>query len=264
MATEPRRFEGRVAFVTGGASGIGQVVAERLALEGAAILLADQNIDKAQVVADGIQANGGSVETASCDVSDAEQVDAAFAKAHEKFGPLDILVNSAAIPQVRPFLKMTLAEWQKVIDVNMTGSFLCAQAAAKAMVAADKAGRIIQISSINAQRAITGRGAYSVAKGGLAIMVKVMAAELGQAGITVNAVAPGPVDTPMVLEMHTQETRAAFNAHLPIKRYAQPAEVAAATAFLASDEAAYITGHTINVDGGFDAAGMLFDLGPLG
>ncbi len=258
------RLQQKSALITGGASGIGQAIAERFAAEGARVLLADVNLEGAEAVAAGIRDNGGVAQARACDVADADQVAALFASFAETFGPVDILVNSAAIPQVRPILKMAVADWQRVLDINLTGSFLCAQQAAQAMIAAGAQGRIIQLSSVNGQRAISGRGAYSVAKGGLNMLVKIMAAELGEHGITVNAVAPGPVDTNMVLKMHNQETRDAWKAHLPIKRYAKPEEVAAAALFLAGDESAYISGHTINVDGGFDAAGMLFDLGDLG
>ncbi len=121
-------------------------------------------------------------------------------------------------------------------------------------------GRIINLASVNGQRAITGRGAYTAAKGGVIMLTRIMAAELGPENITVNAIAPGPVDTPMVKEMHTASTREAWYRALPIKRYAKPYDVANATLFLASSEANYITGHILNVDGGFDATGLLFEL----
>ena len=121
-------------------------------------------------------------------------------------------------------------------------------------------GRIINISSVNGQRAITGRGAYTVAKGGVEMLTRIMAAELGESGITVNSIAPSPVDTPMIKKMHTESTRADWHRVLPIKRYARPEEIAHAALFLAADDSAYITGHTLNVDGGFNAAGLLLDL----
>ena len=258
------RLAGKVAVVVGGGGGVGGATAKQLASEGAAVLVADQRADSAQGVAAAIVGAGDKAQAWSVDIADEASIRSMIGAALERMGSLDILVNAAAVPQVVPILKLTLADWQKVIDINLTGNFLCAQTAARVMAQRGTAGRIVNISSINAQRAIIGRGAYSVAKGGIAMLTKVMAAELGAQGITVNAVAPGPVDTEMVLAMHTQETRQAFHDSLAVKRYARPEEVAAAVAFLCSDEAAYITGHTLNVDGGFDAVGMIFDLGEKG
>jgi len=259
-----RRLEDKVAIVTGGGGGVGRAVAERFAAEGAALLIADIDEAAARETARVVEDAGGRALSRTTDVSNLESVNAMTQAAIGELGGLDILVNSAAIPQVVPILKMELDAWQKVIDINLTGSFLCAQAAARAMVAAATEGRIINISSITAQRAIVGRGAYSVAKGGLTMLTRLMAAELGEHKITVNAVAPGPVDTAIALAMHTKETREAFERNLAIKRYAKTEEVAAAAAFLASGEAGYTTGHTLNVDGGFEVTGMIFDLGDLG
>lgn len=257
-------LEGKVAVVVGGGGGVGGAAALQLAEEGAAVLVADLQTEKAQAVAAEIVGAGGRAQAWPVNLEKEPEIRSMIAAAVERLGGIDILVNSAAIPQVVPFLKVTLAEWQKVIDINLTGNFLCAQAAARFMVQRGTAGRIVNVSSINAQRAIVGRGAYAAAKGGITMMTKVMAAELGEHGITVNAVAPGPVDTEMVMAMHTAETRQAFAQNLAIKRYAQPREVAAAIVYLCSEAAAYVTGHTLNVDGGFDSSGMIFDLGDMG
>lgn len=173
-------------------------------------------------------------------------------------GRLDILVASAAVPFVKPVLDTEPDDWSRVIGTNLTGLFYCSQSAARIM-AESGGGSIVHISSVNGIRAITGRGAYAVAKGGVEMLTKVMAAELAAKGITVNSIAPAPVDTDMIKEMHGPQTRAEWHRVLPIKRYAAPEEVAAAALFLVSDEARYVTGHTLAVDGGFSASGLLME-----
>lgn len=249
------RFEGKVAAVTGGGSGIGRVTAEALAAEGAKVAILDIDGDKAGETADAIE---GRSLAATLDVTHAEAVAAAMKWIAESAGGLDILVTSAAVPVRSPLLETGAEEWRKVVDTNLTGTFLCAQAAGRIMAEAG-GGRIVHVSSVNGQRAIAGRGAYAAAKGGVEMLTKVLAAELGPKGVTVNAVAPGPVETPMIKEMHGPDTRAEWHRVLPIRRYAEPSEVAAAILYLASDEAAYVTGHTLAVDGGFLAAGLLTD-----
>ena len=255
------RLKDKVALVTGGGSGIGKAIAERFAVEGAKLVLADINGDNAAEVAAEIKTSGGQASSVAIDVRDQSAVENMIDDIVETQGGIDILINSAAVPQVCPILEMPLEDWKRVIDINLTGTFVTAQAAARAMVKAGTAGRIVNLSSVNGQRAITGRGAYTAAKGGVTMLTLIMAAELGPANVTVNAIAPGPVDTPMVRKMHDAATREAWHNHLPIKRYASPEDVANAALFLASDESGYITGHILNVDGGFNAAGMLFDLG---
>lgn len=253
------RFKEKSVIVTGGASGIGRAIAEQFAQEGARVVVADINRESTQDTVEAISARGGYALPVNVDVSNPKSVQDMVDTTVAANGRLDVIVNSAAIPSVSKIIDLSFDTWNKVLNINLTGTFLCAQAAARCMVGAG-GGRIVNLASVNGQRAITGRGAYTAAKGGVIMLTKIMAAELGPEDITVNAIAPGPVDTPMVQEMHTASTREAWYRALPIKRYAKPQEVAAATLFLASDEACYITGHVLNVDGGFDATGLLFEL----
>jgi 3-oxoacyl-[acyl-carrier protein] reductase len=157
-----------------------------------------------------------------------------------------------------PFLETTPEQWERTIRVNLTGTFHCAQAAARAM-AAHGGGSIVNIASISGERGAQNRSAYGASKAGVIQLTKVMALELAGKGIRVNAVAPGPVVTDMTNVTHTAEIRATYNSRIPMKRYAQPEEVAAAVVFLASAEASFVTGETLNVDGGFVASGLMFD-----
>ncbi len=253
------RFKEKSVIVTGGASGIGRAIAEQFAQEGATVIVADIDRESTQDTVEAISARGGRALPVNVDVSNPRSVQEMIDTTVDANGRLDVIVNSAAVPSVSKIIDISFETWNKVLNINLTVTFLCAQAAARCMVDAG-GGRIINLASVNGQRAITGRGAYTAAKGGVIMLTKIMAAELGPENITVNAVAPGPVDTPMVKEMHSASTREAWYRALPIKRYAQPDEVANATLFLASSEAGYITGHILNVDGGFDATGLLFEL----
>ena len=249
---------GKAAIVTGGANGIGREIAPQLAAVGAAVLVADRDGAGAEAVAGEIVATGGRAVGQEVDVRDPAGCEALVAAAHEAFGRLDALVTSAGIARSRPFLRTSLELWQETLAVNLTGTFLCCQAAASAMIAAG-GGRIITMASVSGERGGTGRAAYGASKGGVITLTRVMAVELARHNITVNAIAPGPVETPMVAALHTADDRAAWLGSVPAQRYGTPAEVAAAVVFLASDEASYITGHVLNVDGGFGAAGVFFE-----
>ncbi len=249
---------GKAAIVTGGANGIGREIAPRLAAAGAAVLVADRDGAGAEAVAGEIAATGGRAVGREVDVRDPAGCEALDAAAHEAFGRLDVLVTSAGIAHSRSFLRTSLELWQETLDVNLTGTFLCCQAAAPAMIATG-GGRIITFASVSGQRGGTSRAAYGASKGGVITLTRVMAVELAQHNITVNSIAPGPIETPMASAMHTAADRAAWLGSVPAQRYGTPAEVAAAVGLLASDEASYITGHVLNVDGGFGAAGVIFE-----
>lgn len=253
-----RRFVGKVSIVTGSGQGIGHEIALALANEGAVVAVADWNEPKAQAVASEIIASGGAALPVKVDVSDPEQVEAMVRRTLEAFGRIDVLVNNAGIGHVKPFLEITLEEWNRVLAINLTGQFLCAQAVARVMLR-QGGGRIVNVASISGERGGTGRAAYGAAKAGVILLTKVMAVELADKGIGVNAISPGPTETDQVRECHDAATRAAYHSVLPIKRYAAPSEIAHAALFLASQEAGFVNGHILNVDGGFGAAGLIFE-----
>ena len=172
------------------------------------------------------------------------------------FGSLDVLVNNAGIGFYRLFLDTTLEEWERVLRINLTGAFLVAQAAARRMVE-QGSGRISNISSVSAQRGGTGRAAYGSSKAALTLLTKVMAVELAPAGIAVNAIAPGPIATRLTEHLGDDETRSYLD-RIPMRRYGKVEDVAAAAVFLASDECGFVTGHVLNIDGGFGGAGLMF------
>jgi NAD(P)-dependent dehydrogenase (short-subunit alcohol dehydrogenase family) len=190
-----------------------------------------------------------------CDVAEPAQVQAAVDRIDARFGRIDALVNNAGIAVFKPMLETTYEEWARVIAVNLSGPFLCTQACAPVMLK-NGGGAVVNIGSISGLRASTLRVAYGTSKAGLAHLTKQQAAELGELGIRVNAVAPGPVDTAMAKEVHTPDIRADYHDAIPLNRYGTEEEIAAAVAFLCSDAASYVNGQTLAVDGGFDAAGI--------
>jgi 3-oxoacyl-[acyl-carrier protein] reductase len=247
---------GRVAAVTGAARGIGAAIATAFAAQGAKVVVSDIAGEAAEALAARLAATGATAVSCRTDIADPADAQSLIDRAVEAFGRLDILVNNAGIAVTAPFLDLTLADWRRVIDVNLTGTFLCAQAAARVM-ARQRYGRIINVTSISGQRAGSTRAAYGASKAGVELLTKQIAVELGGQGITCNAIAPGPVETEMARRLHDQATREAYYSHVPAHRYATPDEIAAAAVFLASDEAGYVNGHVLNVDGGFATAGII-------
>jgi len=251
----------KVAVITGAARGIGREIALRFASEGARVVIADLDEPAALAVAREIEQAGGGAIGVKVDVSAPDSVQAMTNAVLERFGRLDVIVNNAGIGSNCPVLDMTLEEWERNLRINLTGVFLCAQAAARIMVR-QGSGRIVNIASISGQRGGVGRAAYGAAKAGVIQLTRVMAVELASRGVGVNAIAPGPIDTAQSRGTHTPATRRAYLDRLPTKRYGQASEIAAAAVFLASEDASWVAGHTLNVDGGFDAAGLIFEDNP--
>jgi NAD(P)-dependent dehydrogenase (short-subunit alcohol dehydrogenase family) len=244
-----------VALVTGGAAGIGQAISNRLAKDGMRVLVADVNLAAAAETAEAIRSAGSTAQPIAFDAGDADSIAAMFAVIEEDFRGCDVLVNNAGIAKTFPFLDFPLDNWSATINVNVTGAMLCSQHAARSMKRKGW-GRIVNITSVSGVRASGGRTAYGTSKAALAGLTRQMAVELAPYGITANAVAPGPVDTPLALKSHSQVVRDQYVASIPMARYGTPAEIAGAVAFLASRDSSYVTGHVLAVDGGYLAAGL--------
>ena len=248
---------GKSALVTGAARGLGRAIAERLAADGAAVLVTDKDGDVASEVVEAIRRTGGRAAAMTLDVTETEQAAAAVEKAVAEHGRLDIHVSNAGVTWKTPFLEASRELFDQIVSINLTGCFLCGQAAARQMVAQGDGGAIVNIASISGQRGGTGRAAYGASKAGIINLTQVMAIELAPYGIRVNAVAPGPTDVGRPADGPKQQ--AAFMSRLMIKRRGRPEETAAAVSFLVSEDAGWVTGHVLNVDGGFNAGGVMFD-----
>ncbi len=246
-------MHGKVALVTGAARGIGLAVAHRFIEAGYRVALVDLDAPELRAVAR--QFPEDRALALECDVADPRQVREAVSRTQSRFGRIDALVNNAGIAVFKPLLETTHEEWQRVMDVNLTGPFLFVQACAPVMLEGG-GGAVVNIASISGLRASTLRVAYGTSKAALMHLTRQQAVELGNRGIRVNAVAPGPVDTAMARQVHTPAIRAGYHDAIPLNRYGSEREIAEAVVFLCSDAASYINGQTLAADGGFDAAGI--------
>ena len=248
------RLPGRVAAITGGALGIGRATARLFAAEGAAVALGDVEVGAAETVAKEIVNGGGRAIAVGVDVGDAGQVQAFVDRVVAELGRLDIMFANAGIAHSAPFLEHPEAQWHRVLRVNLTGVFLCCQAAARQMVT-QGGGRIITTASINGFRGVENLVGYNAAKAGVIELTKTMAVELARHHIAVNAIAPAQIDTRLTRSL-PEEARQRRLERIPMGRFGEADEVARAALFLASDDAGYITGHTLAVDGGYLAGGL--------
>lgn len=245
----------KVAVVTGGAMGIGAAAALALANDGHQIVICDIKIDEAERFAGHLKDQGFSAFACQVDVSSPASITEGFDWVERELGRCDVLVNSAGIAKTMPFLDFDLEVFNKTLLINVTGTFLCCQMAARLM-RKRSFGRIINIASVAGLRAVgKGRTAYGTSKGAVIALTRQMAVELIDYGITANAIAPGPVDTPMTRELHSDSFRKAYSNAIPAKRYGTTQEMAGAVSYLASDVAAYVNGIVLPVDGGFLAWG---------
>lgn len=249
----------RVAFVTGAARGIGLAVARWFLARGHAVALIDNNSESLRATAEVLRVELGDdarrVLAVVCDVSSAEQVQRAVNQTVQAFGRIDALVNNAGVATFKPIGDTTFEEWRWVLATNLDGPFLCTQAVAPVMLQ-NGGGAVVNIASISGLRASTLRVAYGTSKAALIHLTKQQAVEYGNAGIRVNAIAPGPVETAMAKKVHTPAIRADYHDTIPLARYGTEEEIANAIGFLCSPEAGYVNGQVLAVDGGFDAAGV--------
>jgi len=247
-------LQGQVAVVTGAGQGIGKAIATRFASEGADIGIIDVNAEKAQATSEDIRRIGRNALVSVADVANFHAVEAAIAKIVGELGRLDILINNAGIEKRAPFLEITPEDWQRQLDVNLSGTFFCMQLAAREM-AKRGYGRIVNLSSVAGLIGPIDLAAYGAAKAGIVGLTRAGALDLADFGITVNAIAPGPIETELMLGVWTAEALRERPQHGAIARFGTVDEIAASALFLASPESGFITGVTLSIDGGAAAAG---------
>ncbi len=249
------RFQDQGVIVTGGGSGIGRAVALEFASEGATVALADRDVAMAERAAEEIKKAGGRAHAVALDVTNPEQVTTVFAQAAKRLGHLDVLVNSAGVREIEPVLDLSLEEWNRVMGVNVTGTFLCSQAFGRLAVATKRPGAIVNLASTLGVTAAPNRAAYTASKHAVVGLTKEMSMDLGLYGIRVNAVGPGVTRTALT-ERYFQEAEMAQkirDIHPALNRWGEAVEIARAILFLASADASFISGTTLLVDGGWTA-----------
>ncbi len=248
------RFENTGVLITGAGSGIGRAASLAFAKEGAAIAAADLRLEAAQATASAVKALGHNAVALQVDVTQPDSVQALVERAVAGLGSLDVLVNSAGVREIVPFLELPAEEWTKVIGTNLTGTFLCSQAVAQHLIAQNKSGKIINLSSVAGLMGVPNRAAYVASKHGVVGLTKEMGMELADKHIQVNAIAPGVVETAMTAGYFDKpDIVASLKKAHPAGRWAQPEEIARLMLFLASEDADFMTGTTIPIDGGFVA-----------
>ena len=253
-----RRFEDKVVAVTGAASGIGRAIVERFVREGAKGVIVDVDIEWADKVAEGLRQEGGDVLVIKTDISKSDQVNAMMKSIVEHFGRIDVFVNNAGVGVYKRVVDLTEEEWRYMVDIQLNGTFLCAQAAARQMIAQGGNARIINISSGASQHTRISNAAHSTTKAGVDTLTRTMSLELGSHNITVNTVSPGLIDVSETSRHGAPpaEYLKVFLSLVPLGRVGRGHEIANMVAFLASEEAAYVTGQNILVDGGYSAGRM--------
>jgi NAD(P)-dependent dehydrogenase (short-subunit alcohol dehydrogenase family) len=251
------RLSNKLAVVTGAASGIGKAIATAFAQEGADVAILDINLPKANEVVASIQSLGRKAIAIKCDVGYADQVKAAIAQAVEFLGGLDILVNNTGVIRFSKIVDMPEADWDFILRTNLKSVFLCSQQAARQMIQQQRGGRIISISSIHAVLSEPNCGHYTTAKGGIEAFSRTLATELAPHKITVNFIRPGATYTELTLPMYTDSVKRSLFERVPLKQIAEASWIAAGAVFIASDDACYMTGQSLTLDGGYVMDGSL-------